>query len=80
MAGFFFPDFKKNNKNLKLHSTSISIINLPSYDSMISNEPIIKSSNYEILNSTKIVAPELDVNFIKIKPTLICVHLNKHLS
>ena len=50
MAGFFFPDFKKNNKNLELHSTSISIMDLPSYDAMISNEPILKSSNYEILN------------------------------
>ena len=51
MVGSFFPDFKKNNKNLELHSTSISIIDLPSYDAMISNEPILKSSNYEILNS-----------------------------
>ncbi len=76
MAGFFFPDFKKNNKNLKLHSTSISIINLPSYDAMISNEPIIKSSNYENLHSTKIVAPKLDVNFTKIKPFAMGINIH----
>ena len=68
MAGFFFPDFKKNNKNLELHSTSISIMDLPSYDAMISNEPILKSSNYEILNSTKLLARKLDVDFTNIKP------------
>ena len=76
MAGFFFPDFKKNNKNLELHSTSISIIDLPSYDAMISNEPILKSSNYEILNSTKLLARELDVNFTNIKP--IAMRINIH--
>ena len=76
MAGFFFPDFKKNNKNLELHSTSISIINLPSYDAMISNEPILKSSNYEILNSTKLLARELDVNFTNIKP--LAMRINIH--
>ena len=76
MAGFFFPDFKKNNKNLELHSTSISIINLPSYDAMISNEPIIKSSNYENLHSTKIVAPKLDVNFTKITPLAMVINIH----
>ena len=76
MAGFFFPDFKKNNKNLELHSTSISIIDLPSYDAMISNEPILKSSNYEILNSTKLLARELDVNFTNIKP--LAMRINIH--
>ena len=76
MAGFFIPDFKINNKNLELHSTSISIINLPSYDAMISNEPIIKSSNYEILNSTKIVARELDVNFTKITPLAMGINIH----
>ena len=76
MAGFFFPDFKKNNKNLELHSTSISIMDLPSYDAMISNEPILKSSNYEILNSTKLLARELDVNFTNIKP--LAMRINIH--
>lgn len=76
MAGFFIPDFKKNNKNLELYSTSISIINLPSYDAMISNEPIIKNSNYEILNSTKIVARELDVNFTKITPLVMEINIH----
>ena len=76
MAGFFIPDFKKNNKNLELHSTSISILDLPSYDAMISNEPILKSSNYEILNSTKLLARELDVNFTNIKP--IAMRINIH--
>jgi len=82
MAGFFFPDFKKNNKNLELHSTSISIMDLPSYDAMISNEPILKSSNYEILNSTRILAKELDVNFTNIKPFAmgINIHDNKNLK
>ena len=81
MAGFFFPVFKKNNKNLELHSTSISIMDLPSYDAMISNEPILKSSNYEILNSTRILAKELDVNFTNIKPFAmgINIHDNKNL-
>ena len=80
MAGFFFPVFKKNNKNLELHSTSISIMDLPSYDAMISNEPILKSSNYEILNSTKLLARELDVNFTNIKPDAmrINIHDNKN--
>ena len=80
MAGFFFPVFKKNNKNLELHSTSISIMDLPSYDAMISNEPILKSSNYEILNSTKLLARELDVNFTNIKPHAmrINIHDNKN--
>ena len=76
MAGFFIPDFKKNNKNLELHSTSISILDLPSYDAMISNEPILKSSNYEILNSTKLLARELDVNFTNIKP--LAMRINIH--
>ena len=76
MAGFFIPDLKKNNKNLELYSTSISIINLPSYDAMISNEPIIKSSNYEILNSTKIVARELDVNLNKITPLAMVINIH----
>ena len=76
MAGFFFPDFKKNNKNLEFHSTSISIMDLPSYDAMISNEPILKSSNYEILNSTKLLARELDVNFTNIKP--LAMRINIH--
>ena len=76
MAGFFFPDFKKNNKNLELHSTSISIMDLPSYDAMISNEPILKSSNYEILNSAKLLARELDVNFTNIKP--LAMRINIH--
>ena len=76
MAGFFFPDFKKNNKNLELHSTSISIIDLPSYDAMISNEPILKSSNYEILNSTKLLARKLDVDFTNIKP--LAMRINIH--
>ena len=76
MAGFFFPDFKKNNRNLELHSTSISIMDLPSYDAMISNEPILKSSNYEILNSTKLLARELDVNFTNIKP--LAMRINIH--
>ena len=76
MAGSFFPDFKKNNKNLELHSTSISIMDLPSYDAMISNEPILKSSNYEILNSTKLLARELDVNFTNIKP--LAMRINIH--
>ena len=76
MAGFFFPVFKKNNKNLELHSTSISIMDLPSYDAMISNEPILKSSNYEILNSTKLLARELDVNFTNIKP--LAMRINIH--
>ena len=76
MAGFFIPDFKKNNKNLELYSTSISIINLPSYDAMISNEPIIKNSNYEILNSTKIVARELDVNLTKITPLAMGINIH----
>ena len=76
MAGFFIPDLKKNNKNLELYSTSISIINLPSYDAMISNEPIIKSSNYEILNSTKIVARELDVNLTKITPLAMGINIH----
>ena len=76
MAGFFFPDFKKNNKNLELHSTSISIIDLPSYDAMISNEPILKSSNYEILNSTKLLAQELDVNFTNIKPLAMGINIH----
>ena len=76
MAGFFFPDFKKNNKNLELHSTSISIMDLPSYDAMISNEPILKSSNYEILNSTKLLARKLDVDFINIKP--LAMRINIH--
>ena len=76
MSGFFIPDFKKNNKNLELYSTSISIINLPSYDAMISNEPIIKSSKYENLHSTKIVAPKLDVNFTNIKP--LAMRINIH--
>jgi len=76
MAGFFFPDFKKNNKNIELHSTSISIMDLPSYDAMISNEPILKSSNYEILNSTKLLARELDVNFTNIKP--LAMRINIH--
>ena len=76
MAGFFFPDFKKNNKNLELHSTGISIMDLPSYDAMISNEPILKSSNYEILNSTKLLARELDVNFTNIKP--LAMRINIH--
>ncbi len=76
MAGFFFPVFKKNNKNLELHSTSISILDLPSYDAMISNEPILKSSNYEILNSTKLLARELDVNFTNIKP--LAMRINIH--
>ena len=82
MAGFFFPVFKKNNKNLELHSTSISIMDLPSYDAMISNEPILKSSNYEILNSTRILAKELDVNFTNIKPFAmgINIHDNKNLK
>jgi len=80
MVGFFIPDFKINNKNLELYSTSISIINQPSYDAMISNEPIIKSSNYEILNSTKIVARELDVNFTKLIPLAkgIIIHDKKN--
>ena len=80
MAGFFIPDFKINNKNLESYSTSISIINQPSYDAMISNEPIIKSSNYEILNSTKIVARELKVNFTKIIPLAkgIIIHDKKN--
>ena len=76
MAGFFIPDFKKNNKNLELHSTSISILDLPSYDAMISNEPILKSSNYEILNSTKILARELDVNFTNIKPLAMGINIH----
>ncbi len=76
MAGFFFPDFKKSNTNLELHSTSISIMDLPSYDAMISNEPILKSSNYEILNSTKLLAQELDVNFTNIKP--LAMRINIH--
>ena len=76
MAGFFFPDFNKNNKNLELHSTSISIMDLPSYDAMISNEPILKSSNYEILNSAKLLARELDVNFTNIKP--LAMRINIH--
>jgi len=76
MAGFFFPDFKKNNKNLELHSTSISIMDLPSYDAMISNEPILKSSNYEILNSTRILAKELDVNFTNIKPFAMGINIH----
>ena len=76
MAGFFIPDFKKNNKNLELHSTSISILDLPSYDAMISNEPILKSSNYEILNSAKLLARELDVNFTNIKP--LAMRINIH--
>ena len=76
MAGFFIPDLKKNNKNLELYSTSISIINLPSYDAMISNEPIIKSSNYEILNSTKIEARELDVNLTKITPLAMGINIH----
>ena len=76
MAGFFFPDFKKNNKNLELHSTSISIMDLPSYDAMISNEPILKSSNYEILNSTKLLARELDVNFTKITPLAMGINIH----
>ncbi len=76
MAGFFFPVFKKNNKNLELHSNSISIIDLSSYDAMISNEPILKSSNYEILNSTKLLARELDVNFTNIKP--LAMRINIH--
>ena len=76
MAGFFFPDFKKNNKNLELHSTSISIMDLPSYDAMISNEPILKSSNYEILNSTKLLARELDVNFTNIKPHAMRINIH----
>ena len=76
MAGFFFPDFKKNNKNLELHSTSISIMDLPSYDAMISNEPILKSSNYEILNSTKLLARELDVNFTNIKPLAMGINIH----
>ena len=76
MAGFFFPDFKKNNKNLELHSTSISIMDLPSYDAMISNEPILKSSNYEILNSTKLLARKLDVDFTNIKP--LAMRINIH--
>ena len=76
MAGFFFPDFKKNNKNLELHSTSISIMDLPSYDAMISNEPILKSSNYEILNSTKLIARKLDVDFTNIKP--LAMRINIH--
>ena len=76
MAGFFFPDFKKNNKNLELHSTSISIMDLPSYDAMISNEPIIKSSNYEILNSTKLLTRELDVNFTNIKPLAMGINIH----
>ena len=82
MAGFFFPDFKKNNKNLELHSTSISIMDLPSYDAMISNEPILKSLNYEILNSNRILARELDVNFTNIKPLAmgINIHDKKNLN
>ena len=76
MAGFFFPDFKKNNKNLELHSTSISIMDLPSYDAMISNEPILKSSNYEILNSTKLLTRELDVNFTNIKPLAMGINIH----
>ena len=76
MAGFFFPDFKKNNKNLELHSTSISIMDLPSYDAMISNEPILKSSNYEILNSNRILARELDVNFTNIKPLAMGINIH----
>ena len=76
MAGFFFPDFKKNNKNLELHSTSISIMDLPSYDAMISNEPILKSSNNEIFNSTKILARELDVDFTNIKPLAMGININ----
>ena len=76
MAGFFFPDFKKNNKNLELHSTSISIMDLPSYDAMSSNEPILKSSNYEILNSTKLLARKLDVDFTNIKP--LAMRINIH--
>ena len=76
MAGFFFPDFKKNNKNLELHSTSISIMDLPSYDAMISNEPILKSSNYEIFNSTKILARELDVDFTNIKPLAMGINIH----
>ena len=76
MAGFFFPDFKKNNKNLELHSTSISIMDLPSYDAMISNEPILKSSNYEILNSTRLLARELDVNFTNIKPLAMGINIH----
>ena len=76
MAGFFFPDFKKNNKNLELHSTRISIMDLPSYDAMISNEPILKSSNYEILNSTKLLTRELDVNFTNIKPLAMGINIH----
>ncbi len=76
MAGFFFPDFKKNNTNLELHSTSISIMDLPSYDAMISNEPILKSSNYEILNSAKLLARELDVNFTNIKPLAMRIKIH----
>ena len=76
MVGSFFPDFKKNNKNLELHSTSISIMDLPSYDAMISNEPILKSSNYEILNSTKLLARELDVNFTNIKPLALRINIH----
>ena len=76
MAGFFFPDFKKSNTNLELHSTSISIMDLPSYDAMISNEPILKSSNYEILNSTKLLARKLDVDFTNIKP--LAMRINIH--
>ena len=76
MVGSFFPDFKKNNKNLELHSTSISIMDLPSYDAMISNEPILKSSNYEILNSTKLLARELDVNFTNIKPLAMGINIH----
>ena len=76
MAGFFFPDFKKNNKNLELHSTSISIMDLPSYDAMISNEPILKSLNYEILNSNRILARELDVNFTNIKPLAMGINIH----
>ncbi len=76
MAGFFFPDFKKNNKNLELHSTSISIMDLPSYDAMISNEPILKSSNYEILNLTKLLDRELDVNFTNIKPLAMGINIH----
>ena len=76
MAGFFIPDLKKNNKNLELHSTRISILNLPSYDAMISNEPILKSSNNEIFNSTKILARELDVDFTNIKPLAMGININ----
>ena len=76
MAGFFFPDFKKNNKNLELHSTSISIMDLPSYDAMISHEPILKNLNYEILNSNRILARELDVNFTNIKPLSMGINIH----